>query len=42
MDSKLRKIGILASMAVILLVALAVMYVNREPEHGGVRSAECR
>ena len=30
MDSKLRKIGILASMAVILLVALAVMYVNRE------------
>lgn len=49
MDSKLRKMGILASMAVILLVALAVMYVNREqlsphirPEHGGVRSAECR
>ena len=30
MDSKLRKMGILASMAVILLVALAVMYVNRE------------
>ena len=30
MDSKLRKMAILASMAVILLVALAVMYVNRE------------
>ena len=40
---------VLAFVAVILLVALAVMYVNREqlcphirPEHGGVRSAECR
>ena len=49
MDSKLRKMGILASMAVILLVALAVMYVNREqlsPTSGQntavVRSAECR
>ncbi len=48
MDSKLRKMAILASMAVILLVALAVMYVNREqlsPTSGqntGVRSAECR
>ncbi len=49
MDSKLRKMAILASMAVILLVALAVMYVNREQlsstsdqNHGGVRSAECR
>ena len=30
MDSKLRKMAILSSMAVILLVALAVMYVNRE------------
>ena len=30
MDSKLRKMAILVSMAVILLVALAVMYVNRE------------
>ena len=30
MDSKLRKMAILASMAVILLVALLVMYVNRE------------
>ena len=30
MDSKLRKMAILASMAVILLVALFVMYVNRE------------
>ena len=40
MDSKLRKMGILASMAVILLVALAVMYVNREqlsPTSGGHR-----
>ena len=30
MDSKLRKMAILASMAVILLVALLVMYVNKE------------
>ena len=30
MDSKLRKMAIMASMAVILLVALLVMYVNRE------------
>ena len=30
MDSKLRKMAILASMAVILLVALLVVYVNRE------------
>ena len=30
MDSKLRKMAILASMAVVLLVALLVMYVNRE------------
>ena len=30
MDSKLRKMAILASMAVILLVALLVMYVNRD------------
>ena len=30
MDSKLRKMAILSSMAVILLVALLVMYVNRE------------
>ena len=28
MDSKLRKMAILASMAVILLVALAVMYLS--------------
>ena len=48
MDSKLRKMAILASMAVILLVALAVMYVNREqvfrqlPDRPAVRHSECR
>ena len=47
MDSKLRKMAILASMAVILLVALLVMYVNRGAVCGssrtaGIRHSACR
>lgn len=35
MDSKLRRMAILSSMAVILLVSLLVLYVNRPEEGGG-------
>lgn len=35
MDSKLRKLAILCSMAVILLVSLLVLYINRPPGGGG-------
>ncbi len=35
MDSKLRRMAILASMAVILLVSMLVLYTNRETQSGG-------
>ena len=35
MDSKLRRMAIMASMAVILLVSLLVLYINRPPGQGG-------
>ncbi len=35
MDSKLRRMAILASMAVILLVSMLVLYTNRETKSGG-------
>ena len=35
MDSKLRRMAIMASMAVILLVSLLVLYINRPPGQWG-------
>ena len=40
MDSKLRRMAILSSMAVILLVSLLVLYINRPPGNSGNRASQ--
>lgn len=40
MDSKLRRMAILSSMAVILLVSLLVLYINRPPGNSGNRAPQ--